>query len=243
MTNLPPAPQGPTNTPAPEVVVPAFIVPAPPYTVLLAMNVCGSTRANQDQKFATEVFMDDFESSKYMSNEDLAWSFKTFSVLTATQGHIRIIPLQKNKIKSFTQWVKEQFILGIDPITLPFPQSDTAELLRRSNNHQLLVSKSDTISKAAKPVRLIKQVRWEYLAPTFMKYVSAIPGRYGVPLKYIIRDNDFTNLTPNKDFLDDYVDKSSLKEESFTIDSAKVHTFIVNLIDQNEESESVIKIH
>ena len=75
-----------------------------------------------------------------------------------------------------------------------------------------------------------------------MNYVRAIPGRDVVPLKYIIRDNYFLNLTPNKDFLDDYVNNASLQGRSFTIDSAEVHTFIVDLISQNEEAESVIKI-
>ena len=115
--------------------------------------------------------------------------------------------------------------------------------MRRAKTHQLFVSKSDTISKAAKPVRSMKEVKWEDWAPTFMNYVRAIPGRDGVPLKYIIRDNDFSNLTPNKDLRDDNVNNSSLQGGSFTIDAAEVHTFIVNLISQNEEAESVIKIH
>ena len=32
-------------------------------------------------------------------------------------------------------------------------------------------------------------------------------------------------------------------DEAFTIDAAEVHTFIVNLIAQNEEAESVIKLY
>ena len=65
-----------------------------------------------------------------------------------------------------------------------------AELLRREKTHQLFVSKSDTICKDEKPVRLTKQLKWNYWAPTFINYVRAIPGRDGVPLKYIIRAND-----------------------------------------------------
>ena len=75
-----------------------------------------------------------------------------------------------------------------------------------------------------------------------MNYVRAIPGRDFVPLKCSTRYNDLSNLTPNKDLFDDYVDNSSLQGGSFTIDSSEVHTFIVNIIAQNEESESVIKI-
>ena len=62
-------------------------------------------------------------------------------------------------------------------------------------------------------------------------------------MKYIIRANDLPDLTPNKDFLDDYVNNATLIVEAFTIDAAEVHTLIVNLIAHNEEAEPVIKVH
>ena len=178
-----------------------------------------------------------------MSNEDLAECFKKFLGLTVGQDQIILNPHQKNKIKAFTQWVKYQYILGINPTGLNFPDTHTEELLKRAKTHQLFISKSDTISNATKPVRLTKQVKWEYWAPTSINYVRSIPLRDGIPLKYIIRENDLPDLTPNKDFIDEYVNNATLMGEAFTIDSAEVHTFIVNLIEQNEEAESVIKVH
>ena len=163
--------------------------------------------------------------------------------ITIVQGKIRLNPHQKNKIKAFTPWVKYHYRLVIDPTRLSFLDTHTAELLIRVNTHQLFVYKSYTISKAANPVRLTKQVKWEYWAPTFINYVRYIPGRDGVPLKYIIGSNDLPDLTPNKVFLDDYVKNATLMGESFTIYASEVHTFIVNLISQNEESEYVIKVH
>ena len=49
------------------------------------MNVCEFKISNHDQTFPTEIFMDDFESYKDMSNKYLAESFQTFSGLTADQ--------------------------------------------------------------------------------------------------------------------------------------------------------------
>ena len=127
------------------------------------------------------------------------------------------LPLAYSKtrefLKAFTHWVKDQYILGINPTRLPFPDTHTAELLRRGKTHQLFVSKSDTISKAANPVRFIKQVKFEYWAPTFINYVRVIPGRDGVSLKYIIRENDLPDLTPNKDFIDDYIHNATIMGE------------------------------
>ena len=93
----------------------------PPYTIVMAVNSCGLTTANQDKTFATEAFMDEFESYKDISNEYLAECFKTFLGLTVGQGKIRLKPYQKNKIKAFTQWVKYQYRLVIDPTKNEFP--------------------------------------------------------------------------------------------------------------------------
>ena len=70
-----------------------------------------------------------------------------------------------------------------------------------------------------------------------------IPGRDGILFKYIVIYNDFSKFTPKKCFLDDYVNNTSLQGGSFTIDAAELHTFVDNLISQNEEFGSIIKIH
>ena len=125
--------------------------------------------------FETEAFIDEFEICKDMPNEDLAECFKTLLGLNVGQGQIRLKPQQKNRVKAFTQWEKDQYRLGIDPTILHFPETHTAELLRRMKTHQLFVSKSDTTPKATKPVRLTKQAKWEDWAPTFINYVREIP--------------------------------------------------------------------
>ena len=81
MANLPPVPQNPPNPPI-----------GPPYTILMAMNSCGLTTANQYQTFETDEFMDEFESCKDMSNDDLVECFKMLSGLTVGQRQIRLKP-------------------------------------------------------------------------------------------------------------------------------------------------------
>ena len=73
--------------------------------------------------------------------------------------------------------------------------------------------------------------------------MGGIPVRDGVPLKYIIRANNLPDITQNKDFLGNYKNNTNLMGKSFTIDTAEVHTCVVNLIDQNEEAESIIRVH
>ena len=56
--------------------------------------------------------------------------------------------------------------------------------------------------------------------------MRSIPGRDGVPFKYIIRANDLPDLTSNKDFLDNYVNNATLMGEAFTIDASELHIFM-----------------
>ena len=61
-----------------------------------------------------------------------------------------------------------------------------------------------------------------------------MPGRDGVPLKYICRENDEPDGTPHDDFLDDYVAMARLEGNSFAIGTMQVHTFLVNFVSGND---------
>jgi hypothetical protein len=57
-------------------------------------------------------------------------------------------------------------------------------------------------------------------------------------LKYIRRENEAPDPTPNADFLDDYVNMAPLNGEAFAIDVADVHTYLVNFVAGNETAEA-----
>ena len=94
---------------------------------------------------------------------------------------------------------------------------------------------------AAKPGKFTIQIKWDDRIPTFLIYLRAIPGRDGVPLKYICREKDIPNVAPNANFLDNYINMALLTIESYVIDSAQVHTFIVNFVSGNETAEAKIQ--
>lgn len=173
--------------------------------------------------------------------EELDADFKTFSSLNINQGQIRLHPGVKRNIKAFVQWTRDQFCLGMTPWTQPFPVQDSADLMRRYKTHENFKKKSKTVSEAAKPEKFTSTIKWNDWIPTFLNYLCNIPGRDGVPLKYICRKLDEPHPTPNTDFLDDYVSMAPLAGEAFAIDSAEVHTFLVNLIAGNPTAETKLQ--
>jgi hypothetical protein len=212
------------------------------FTVEMAMVSCNVT-ADQATTLATELFGNDFTSCKDKSDEDLRDDFKTFATFEPDQGQIRLKPRQKKAIKAFNQWAKDMFRLGGDPELQAFPVEDMNRYIERAKSHAEFVADKDTIVSTAKPEKLTKDMKWEDWAPSFINFLRAIPGRDGVPLKYVIRDNEEADSTTNEDFLDDYVACARLKGAAFAIDAARVHTYIVSFISQNDEAESAIKVH
>ena len=100
-------------------------------------------------------------------------------------------------------------------------------------NHAKFVSSASNLADAAKPEKFTSQTNWAGWIPTFLNYLCAMPGRNRVPLKYICRENDTPNPAPNTDFLDECINVAPLTGEAYIIDSAQVHTFIVNFVSGN----------
>jgi hypothetical protein len=50
------------------------------------------------------------------------------------------------------------------------------------------------LSEAAKPEKFKELTKWEDWKPTFLNYLRSIPGRDGVPLKFICRAKDEADI-------------------------------------------------
>ena len=61
----------------------------------------------------------------------------------------------------------------------------------------MFAARSDAIELAAKPDKFTKDTKWEDWNPSLLNYFRTIPGWDGVPLKYIVRDNELPDTTPN----------------------------------------------
>lgn len=226
-----------------------LIVVGPPYTVEQAIGACGVLNAGQYQGFtdaeriAADVFDDDFASCMDKTHGELDDDFKTYQDLAANAGRIRLDPAAKKNIKAFVQWTKDEIRQGRDPALTVFPVNEAVALIRRHKSHESYVKKSKTLTETAKPEKFTAKVKWEDWAPAFLNFLRSIPGRDGVPLKYVCRDNDLPDQQLHADFLDDYVSRAPHAGQAFATDAAEVHTYIVNFIAGNQTAESKIQAH
>ena len=216
-------------------------------TDLNALIACGVDNTalfmdqTQAQRIAEDIFDDVFMSCMDLTFKELDDHFKTYNDLTVAQGQIRLRPGTRKNIKAFVQWTRDELRLGRDPRLTPFPVNQVSDLIRHHKTHQKFLSDSKTLAEAAKPEKFKETTKWAYWKPTFLNYIRAIPGRDGVPLKYICRDKDEAEDIPNKDFLDDNVAMAPLNGMAYVIDTLQVHTFLLNFVSGNDTAEAKIQ--
>ena len=221
----------------------AFIYPPNgPFTVTQAIQACGVTEGKA-RTLSNELFDDDYTDCKDKKMSELIEGFKVLHKTPANQGGVKVSLRVQMRIKSFCQWTKDQLRMGLDPSAQPFPVHESRELMARAETHHQFTKNYVTIAAAAVPKDFKKDVKWEDWAPTFWNYLNAIPGRDGIPLSYIIRDNDAQDHTPNTNFLDTYVMAAPLSGMAYEMDARKVHAFLQTRIMGNDEAEAAIKPH
>ena len=217
------------------------------FQVLDALIACGVDNVGlfmehtQAQRIAEDIFDELFSSYMDLTFKELDDHFKTYTDLTVAQGQIRLRPGTRKNIKAFVQWTRDELRLGRDPGRTPFPIDQVSDLIRRYKTHEKFQNDSKTLSEAAKPEKFKEVNKWEDWKPTFLNYLRAIPGRDGVPLKYVCREKDEADETPNDDFLDDYVAMAPMNGGAYVIDTLQVHTFLLNFVSGNDTAEAKIQ--
>lgn len=149
--------------------------------------------------------------------------------------------LTRKNIKAFVQWTCDEIRLGRNPADTSFPIDQASDLIRRYKTHEKYQADSKTLAEAAKPEKFKEATKWEDWKQTFLNYIRSIPGRDGIPLKYICREHDEPKRGEHNDFLDDYAAMAPLQGDSYAINTAQVHTFLVNFVAGNDTAEAKIQ--
>ena len=103
--------------------------------------------------------------------------------------------------------------------------------VQRASLHKVDTDQVDAISKATDPGKLKDERKWPEWYPAFVNYLSTIPGVYGMPLSYIVRNNEAPDHTRDfaGDFTEEIITFAPLNGPKFRADARKVHQLLKNL--------------
>lgn len=193
-------------------------------------------------RVAIDVFGNDYQSCLTTNYETIDAAFKTLAAMPPGNGQLLLTPIQINAIKAFTQWVREEMRLGRDPSTVLFPVGDLVLLIERYKDHETFVKDWKINSKIDEPTPFTAKDKWHEWFPTFENYLRKAPGYRGVPLAYVVRENDEPDPTPQGDIMEMYIKMAPHSGPWYDRDKATVNSHFTRLCRGHPEAEPLLKI-
>ena len=193
------------------------------------------------------IMEDAFESYRDiadLTSDDIINLAKSFAKRTPMAQRIVFGTKRTKRLKALRHWVRDFYRVSEEPNIVDMDEEEFRNALNtaaeRAQIRQALRDKSDSLLKEASPGLLKDETKWVSWEPAFRNYLSLIVGSFGVPLVYVIRDNQ----DPEVDFEGDYVQKciacAPLSGVYFEADKRQVHQIILSFI-QGQAVEQWIK--
>ena len=169
-----------------------------------------------------------------LTSEDIDSLARNFASRTVADGRIHVGIRRVKRLKSLIHWVQDFRRISKVPTivstnsTVFLAALDTAS--QRAQVRKQHHDDSDVLVKDASPGPLKSEKDWQDWEPKFENYCSILSGVDGVPLSYVIRDND--NPPPDGEvyasFLDETIYRAPLSGSYFDADKQVVHQALIS---------------
>ena len=191
---------------------------------------------NQRASISTEAgfnSLDDLNDIEEKDIRDMADSFQKRTIANRINFRMR----RTKWLIAMMHWVQDFYRCSKQPTIDDFvTANDFKQALstaaQRASLRKVDTDQVDTISNAADPGKLKDERKWPEWYPAFVNYLSTIPGVYGVPLSYVVRENQAPDHTRDfeGDFTEEIIACAPLNGPKFRADACKVHQLLKNFL-------------
>ena len=175
-----------------------------------------------------------------MTEKDMTELSISFSRRTANNGRIDFGIRRTKKLKQVMHWVQDTERIAYKPSLNGYDQASLLSALtvagERADVRKQLKERSDVNSKEASPGPLVSENKWVNWEPKFSNYLSTIIGMNGVPLSYVIGENESPDRVTNfVDFSEECIACAPLTGVIYQADCKTVHSSIVFLLQDKRQ--------
>ena len=188
-----------------------------------------------------------FDDLKSMKEKDIRDLAESYGRCTAADGHFIIRISRIRYLISMVHWVQDFTRIGESPSLDMFGDNGAAfcaalEIaVNRAELRNIERDQSDTVSKAADPGKFKDEKKWPEWEPAFVNYLSTTPGVNGIPLSYVVREDETPPVgSEYGSFNERAIACAPLSGDEFQADARKVHQLIKSFL-QTETAEKWIK--
>ena len=187
----------------------------------------------QRQRIMNEVFSN-FEDAEGTGEGEIDAMAKDLTARSVPNGKIIVGIRRTRLLKGFTHWVRDFSRVSGTPDIEGMDESAFKVALnvalRREEIRSNLRKQVKTAADAASPGPLESERKWKAWEEKFVNYCRAHIGANGVPLSYVIREDDAPDVNGNyTDFISKTIACAPLSGEYYESDRLTVFNMIVSL--------------
>ena len=194
------------------------------------LRVVGFTRQADRDLLINDGF-ESFDDFKNMKERDVNDAAEEFSKRTVNDGRIIFGNGRIRRLKGLMHWVQDAYRCNRKPDHTKFTRDAITTAIERADGRKDELDLSDIVAKATKPDNFTKEKEWPAFETAFTGYLDSIPGSFGIPLSYVIREK----ATPDPDMIYPTFNKETiacapLKGTKYQLDNKRVHRLLRGLI-------------
>ena len=176
--------------------------------------------------------VDSWESIQMLSSDDIDAMAKTFMGRAANSNSRIIFGTNRTKwLKALIHWTQDFYRVSDVPTIVDLDEITFKAALRTAESRSKIRTtlKENKIPVDASPGLLEREAKWKEWEEQFVNYLRLHLGSSGVPLSYVIRENEAPDTTTVfTEFINKTVACAPLNGEHFDADKLTVFNFIVS---------------
>ena len=193
-----------------------------------------------------DFLQEGYEALRYMSDDDIKEMYLSYAKRTDAPFPIICTTLQKQRLRALVLWVKDmaragqELTFNDDTTRATFLEAINASMMREQRRkEQKKIGESFHDTKLN--TKLKNQSQWEKFNEELESTLGMIIGVNGVPLTYVIRENDEPVYDEELDYDEAVIEAVALEGEEFKIDTRTVHQIILRNVHEDSDAYTYIK--
>ena len=183
----------------------------------------------------------EYEDFRYLVEKDIRDMAEEFGKRTVANGRIVFGLGRTKKLTGVMHWIQDCFRADDTPTHTDFNNEALFEALSLAQIRKSDVDLVVTNTKAADPGKFKDERKWPEWEKAFTNYLSVIPGVSGIPLAYIVREEE----EPEEGYIyatfnERVIKRAPLRGQYYIADARRVHNLLVGFL-QGENTENWIR--
>lgn len=201
-------------------------------TMLQILYWIGFRTPNQRDTLVEDAF-ESFNDIRTLTEKDITTMSTDFSGRTQVNGRINFGTRRTKKLKSLVHWVQDFYRVSEEPGIVGLSEnifkSQLERALIRSDIRKSMALQTKTAADAASPGPLESEKQWKQWEEKFCNYARTHIGTNGIPLSYIIRENEEPDrVTEHPDFISRTIACAPHEGEYYLADRMSVFNMLVS---------------